>query len=205
MEGPFGFNNVSPQHMGSPAHNISPHHMPSPLHMPSPQHMGGQQHVTSPVHASSPHHIPSPQHIYSPQHIAASPQHIQNAQHMPSPQHMASPQHMTSPQHATSPQHIPSPQHPAAFTFNNVPHQPSPLAADMGGYNSVGGGEQTRIDEPAVEQQLQPTVSSIVRRLHVGINHGFQCSNIRWITRKGFEHKAAGRVFKPLPSDPANV
>ena len=39
----------------------------------------------------------------------------------------------------------------------------------------------------------------------IGINHGFQCSNIRWITRKAFEHKAAGRVFKPLPSDPANV
>ena len=30
----------------------------------------------------------------------------------------------------------------------------------------------------------------------IGINHGFQCSNIRWITRKVFEH---------LPSDPANV
>ena len=40
---------------------------------------------------------------------------------------------------------------------------------------------------------------------NIGINHGFQCSNIRWITRKAFEHKAAGRVFKPLPSDPANV
>ena len=39
----------------------------------------------------------------------------------------------------------------------------------------------------------------------IGINHGFQCSNIRWITRKVFEHKAAGRVFKHLPSDPANV
>ena len=39
----------------------------------------------------------------------------------------------------------------------------------------------------------------------IGINHGFQCSNIRWITRKAFEHKAAGRVFKRLPSDPANV
>ena len=39
----------------------------------------------------------------------------------------------------------------------------------------------------------------------IGINHGFQCSNIRWITRKVFEHKAAGRVFKLLPSDPANV
>ena len=40
---------------------------------------------------------------------------------------------------------------------------------------------------------------------NIGINHGFQCSNIRWITRKVFEHKAAGRVFKHLPSDPANV
>ena len=47
----------------------------------------------------------------------------------------------------------------------------------------------------------------IVIQIHViiGINHGFQCSNIRWITRKVFEHKAAGRVFKHLPSDPANV
>ena len=25
---------------------------------------------------------------------------------------------------------------------------------------------------------------------YIGINHGFQCSNIRWITRKVFEHKA---------------
>ena len=41
--------------------------------------------------------------------------------------------------------------------------------------------------------------------VNIGINHGFQCSNIRWITRKVFEHKAAGRVFKHLPSDPANV
>ena len=40
--------------------------------------------------------------------------------------------------------------------------------------------------------------------VNIGINNGFQCSNIRWITRKVFEHKAAGRVFKPLPSDPAN-
>ena len=39
----------------------------------------------------------------------------------------------------------------------------------------------------------------------IGINHGFQCSNIRWITRKVFEHKAEGRVFKHLPRDPANV
>ena len=39
----------------------------------------------------------------------------------------------------------------------------------------------------------------------IGINHGFQCSNMRWITRKVFEHKAAGRVFKHLPSDPAYV
>ena len=46
---------------------------------------------------------------------------------------------------------------------------------------------------------------SIIEFLNIGINHGFQCSNIRWITRKAFEHKAAGRVFKPLPSDPANV
>ena len=40
---------------------------------------------------------------------------------------------------------------------------------------------------------------------NIGINHGFQCSNIRWITWKVFEHKAAGRMFKHLPSDPANV
>ena len=26
---------------------------------------------------------------------------------------------------------------------------------------------------------------------NIGINHGFLCSNIRWITRKVFEHKAA--------------
>ena len=39
----------------------------------------------------------------------------------------------------------------------------------------------------------------------IGINHGFQCSNIRWIKRKVFEHKAAGRVFKHLPSDPENI
>ena len=44
-----------------------------------------------------------------------------------------------------------------------------------------------------------------MRVVNIGINHGFQCSNIRWITRKVFEHKAAGRVFKHLPSDPANV
>ena len=43
------------------------------------------------------------------------------------------------------------------------------------------------------------------KSVNIGINHGFQCSNIRWITRKVFEHKAAGRVFKHLPSDPANV
>ena len=45
----------------------------------------------------------------------------------------------------------------------------------------------------------------ISTKMIIGINHGFQCSNIRWITRKVFEHKAAGRVFKDLPSDPANV
>ena len=40
----------------------------------------------------------------------------------------------------------------------------------------------------------------------IAINHGlFQCSNIRWITRKVFDNKAAGRVFKHLSSDPANV
>ena len=36
-------------------------------------------------------------------------------------------------------------------------------------------------------------------------NHGlFQCSNIRRITRKGFEHAACGLVFKHLPRDPSN-
>ena len=45
----------------------------------------------------------------------------------------------------------------------------------------------------------------VIASLIIGINHGFQCSNIRLITRKVFEHKAAGRVFKHLPSDPANV
>ena len=40
----------------------------------------------------------------------------------------------------------------------------------------------------------------------IAINHGlFQCSNIRWITRKGFEHAACGLVFKRLPRDPSNV
>ena len=40
----------------------------------------------------------------------------------------------------------------------------------------------------------------------IAINHGlFQCSNIRWITRKVFEHTACGLVFKHLPRDPSNV
>ena len=39
----------------------------------------------------------------------------------------------------------------------------------------------------------------------MGINHGFQCSNIQWITRKVSEHKVDGRMFEPLPSDPVNV
>ena len=50
-----------------------------------------------------------------------------------------------------------------------------------------------------------PEKFSSTKCFNIGINHGFQCSNIRWITRKVFEHKAAGRVFKHLPSDPANV
>ena len=33
----------------------------------------------------------------------------------------------------------------------------------------------------------------------------FQCSNIRWITRKWFEHAACGLVFKHLPRDPLNI
>ena len=33
--------------------------------------------------------------------------------------------------------------------------------------------------------------SFIMSNFNIGINHGFQCSNIRWITRKVFEHKAA--------------
>ena len=33
----------------------------------------------------------------------------------------------------------------------------------------------------------------------------FQCSNIRWVTQKGFEHAACGLVFKHLPLDPSNV
>ena len=38
----------------------------------------------------------------------------------------------------------------------------------------------------------------------IAINHGlFQCSNIRWINRKGFEHAACGFVFKHLPRDPS--
>ena len=40
----------------------------------------------------------------------------------------------------------------------------------------------------------------------IAINHGlFLCSNIRWITRKVFEHAACGLVFKHLPRDPSNV
>ena len=131
----YNYNNVSPQHATSPPHNISPQHVTSPHVSP--------QHITSPMHVSSPH-MPSPQHMVSPQH-------------MPSPQHISSPQHMASPQHVSSPQHIPSPQHPGSFTFNNG-HQPSPLAAGMGGYNSIGG-DHHMLEEPAIEQQLQPTVS----------------------------------------------
>ena len=33
----------------------------------------------------------------------------------------------------------------------------------------------------------------------------FQCSNICWITLKGFDPAAFGLVFKHLPHDPANV
>ena len=40
----------------------------------------------------------------------------------------------------------------------------------------------------------------------IAINHGlFQCSNIRWTTRKVFEHAVCGLVFKHLPHDPSNV
>ena len=59
---------------------------------------------------------------------------------------------------------------------------------------------QTKAQYPYAVLTLVPLGNS-----NIGINHGFQCSNIRWITRKVFEHKVAGRVFKPVPSDPANV
>ena len=39
----------------------------------------------------------------------------------------------------------------------------------------------------------------------IGINHGFSCINLRLVPRKVFEHEPAGRVFKHLPRDPANV
>ena len=49
-------------------------------------------------------------------------------------------------------------------------------------------------------------VNVISENARIAINHGlFQCSNIRWITRKGFEHAACGLVFKHLPRDPSNV
>ena len=40
----------------------------------------------------------------------------------------------------------------------------------------------------------------------IAINRGlFQCSNIHWITQKGFEYVACCLVFKHLPRDPSNV
>ena len=59
--------------------------------------------------------------------------------------------------------------------------------------------------KPSGSHASYAQIRNLTKRLNIGINHGFQCSNIRWITRKVFEHKAAGRVFKHLPSDPANV
>ena len=42
--------------------------------------------------------------------------------------------------------------------------------------------------------------------MNIAINHAlFQCLNICWITRKGFEHAAFRLVFKYLPCDPSNV
>ena len=46
---------------------------------------------------------------------------------------------------------------------------------------------------------------AILFTMNIGINHGFQCSNIRLITMNAFEYKAVGRLSKPLRSDPANV
>ena len=44
-----------------------------------------------------------------------------------------------------------------------------------------------------------------IENARITINHGlFQCSNIRWITQKAFEHGACG-LFKHLPRDPSNV
>ena len=54
-------------------------------------------------------------------------------------------------------------------------------------------------------EMIQDDLNKLCQWTIIGINHGFQCSNIRWITRKVFEHKAVGRVFKHLPSDPANA
>ena len=40
----------------------------------------------------------------------------------------------------------------------------------------------------------------------ITVNHVlFPCTNILWITPKGFEHAAFGLVFKCLPSDPLNI
>ena len=71
-------------------------------------------------------------------------------------------------------------------------------------FSKQGGYEQALRDFQSIGPKLLNDNRHKVG-FNIGINHGFQCSNIRWITRKAFEHKAAGRVFKRLPSDPANV
>ena len=40
----------------------------------------------------------------------------------------------------------------------------------------------------------------------IAINYAlFHCSNIRWITQKGFEHAVFSLVFKNFPRDPSTV
>ena len=53
-----------------------------------------------------------------------------------------------------------------------------------------------RTDIPSVLERFEPRTSRFESPMlyNIGVNHGFQCSNIRWIARKVFEHKAAGRL-----------
>ena len=62
---------------------------------------------------------------------------------------------------------------------------------------------QAQINYGTHSKPLSCSAKTKIYPANIGINHGFQCSNIRWITQKVFEHKAAGRLFKPLLSDPA--
>ena len=61
-------------------------------------------------------------------------------------------------------------------------------------------------EAPLVSVSFSEIFKWIRENARITINHGlFQCSNIRWITRKAFEHAACGLVFKRLPRDPSNV